>query len=135
MKDVKKLIGKSKEATQFYQKDVCCTCMTSEEDGPIESENSQVNEKKFSWKEFIKADNFIISLNSEWKTMFDTLIMIVIAYSCFTTLFFIAFDFDLGPVLQAVDWVIIVFFFLDFIFNFLQEYIDEETFARVRKHK
>jgi len=43
-------------------------------------------------KEYMKPERLIISQQSRWKAIFDTSIIIVIAYSCFTTVFYVAFS-------------------------------------------
>ena len=64
--------------------------------------------------------------------MFDTFILFVIAYSCFTTVYYVSFNQNPNQTLYAVDIVVNVAFFLDFIFNFLTEYKDKETLDWVR---
>ena len=88
-----------------------------------------------SLKDCMKAENFIISMNSQWKAAFDTSILFVIGYSCLTTVLNISFNITTGPFLTFVDNLVLVCFALDFVFNFFQEYQDKETFARVRNHK
>jgi hypothetical protein len=38
-------------------------------------------------------------------------------------------------ILRALDWVVTAFFAIDFFFNFFQEYMDPETFVKVRSIK
>jgi len=46
--------------------------------------------KKPNKKSFI--DYIIISENSKWKATFDIYITFLVAYSCFTTVYYVAFD-------------------------------------------
>lgn len=136
VKDVRKMISKTTETTSFYKKDICCNS-DDDNDGESESEKDKVQnkDKKVSLRDCLKAENFIISMNSQWKAVFDTSILLVIGYSCFTTVLYISFDITTGPFLSFIDNVVTACFALDFIFNFFQEYQDKETFARVRDHK
>lgn len=136
VKDVRKMIGKTSETTSFYKKDICCN---SDDDNENESESEKdkqtTKDKKVSLRDCLKAENFIIGMSSQWKAVFDTSVLIVIGYSCFTTVLYISFELDTGPFLKFVDNVVLACFALDFVFNFFQEYQDKETFARVRNHK
>ena len=75
----------------------------------------------------MKPDNFIISENNGWKAGFDNAILIVIGYTCFTTVFFVAFEAQKTKQLQVLDHLVTIFFALDFIFNFVCEYTDKES--------
>ena len=59
-------------------------------------ENENIVEKKSkekkSLRDYLKPEYFIISQNAEWKAVFDTFNLIVIGYSCMTTVFFVTFD-------------------------------------------
>ena len=82
-----------------------------------------------------KLDYFIISMNSGWKAAFDNAILIVIGYTCLTTVLFVSFDQEKNAVLSKIDHVVTAFFVLDIIFNLMMEYQDKETFMKVRDHK
>ena len=56
-----------------------------EEDYDSESDEGQEGEKG-SWQ-----DKIIISVDSGWKSYFDVWILLLVGYSCFTTLFYVAF--------------------------------------------
>ena len=45
-------------------------------------------------KEMFKLDYFIISMNNPLKAAFDNFILIVIGYTCFTTVLFVSFEQD-----------------------------------------
>ena len=136
VKDVRKLIGKTPESTQLYRKDICCNSdEENENDHETEKDKMLSKDKKVSLRDCLKPENFIISMNSQWKAIFDTSILIVIGYSCLTTVLNISFKIQQGPVLKFIDTAVLISFALDFFFNFFQEYQDKETFARVRNHK
>jgi hypothetical protein len=77
----------------------------------------------------------IIDLDAGWKAIFDTSILLVIGYSCFTTVFYVSFDSKISPTMRFVDSCVTFAFAMDFIFNFFQEYQDKETMNKVRDHK
>lgn len=83
----------------------------------------------------MKPEKLIISQQSRWKAIFDTTIIAVIAYSCFTTVYYVAFDATQSESAKNKDLVVTVFFSFDFFFNMAQEYQDKETFVRIRDHK
>ena len=57
----------------------------------VEKEEQKSGLKLFSFKELFKVENLIIRLESPWKPIFDTMILLVTAYSCFTTVFLVSF--------------------------------------------
>ena len=77
----------------------------------------------------------IIPYNSGWKAVFDTSILLVIGYSCFTTVYYVAFNAEYPSTIRKVDYGVTSIFFLDFIFNMMTEYIDKDTYQKVRDHK
>lgn len=64
--------------------------------------------------------------------MFDTSILLVIGYSCFTTVFYVSFQQTQQPIMKIIDMLVTITFFCDFVFNFFQEYQDKETFQMIR---
>jgi hypothetical protein len=86
--------------------------------------------KKSVKKSFI--DYIIISENSKWKAAFDIYITFLVAYSCFTTVYYVAFDDTPSSSLEILNYVVEGSFFADFAFNFLTEYTDPDTYQRVR---
>ena len=67
--------------------------------------------------------------------MFDTGILIIIGYSCFTTVFYVSFGSPIPPTMKFIDNCVTIAFALDLIFNFLQEYQDKETMNKIRDQK
>jgi len=86
-------------------------------------------------RDLLKLEYFIISMNNWWKASFDNAILIVIGYTCFTTVFFVSFDAEKSNALVNIDHLVTAFFMLDFCFNFVCEYQDKETFQKIRDHK
>ena len=83
----------------------------------------------------MKPENFIISMNSKWKTIFDTSILIVIGYSIFTTVLYISFEIKESEIISIINTMVMISFACDFVFNFFQEYLDQETQRGVKNHK
>ena len=68
-------------------------------------------------RDIMKPEKLIISQQSRWKAIFDTTIIAVIAYSCFTTVYYVAFDATQSESAKNKDMVVTVFFSFDFFFN------------------
>jgi hypothetical protein len=117
------MIGKTNETTQFYKKDICCN---SDDEGggdsDTEKDKAQTKDKKVSLRDYLRPENFIIGLDSQWKTIFDTSILLVIGYSCFTTVLYISFEIQTGPFLTFIDHIVLTGFALDFFFQFFMEF-------------
>lgn len=86
--------------------------------------------EKLSLKERI-----VIGANNKYKAIFDVLILLLVGYSCVTSMFYAAFESTDDAVMIAVDNVIEVFFWLDLILNFLQSYKHPETFVIIKDLK
>lgn len=83
----------------------------------------------------------VIGKDSDWKTVFDMVMLVASVYSTFTQAYYAAF----GPpdkvyanrspgriaFIEFVDQTVEFSFYLDFICCFLQEYKDEETYTIV----
>ena len=61
--------------------------------------------------------------------------LVLVAYSCFTTVYFVAIYRPDDIVIIVIDYIIEGFFWLDLLFNFMLEYRDPDTYKQVRKHK
>ena len=63
----------------------------------VSKEIESMNEKPLeeiggkSLRDLFAIDNFIISQNKEWKIAFDNILLIVIGYTCVTTVLFVSF--------------------------------------------
>ena len=80
-------------------------------------------------------DKLFWSSNSKWKAMFDIFMLFLVAYSWFTSVFYVAFSSPTNLYQIIFDWIVEVFFWVDLILNFFQEYKDPETYENVRNHK
>ncbi len=74
-------------------------------------------------------------MNSRWKAIFDILMLGLVTYSCFTSVFYVAFASPTNTPHIVFDWFVEAMFVSDMIFNFCQEYIDTETYEPVNSHK
>ena len=63
------------------------------------------------------------------------MILLVIGYSCVTTVFFVSFHQTDNVIMNIIDKGVTSTFALDFFFNFFCEYQDKETFQRIRDPK
>ena len=61
--------------------------------------------------------------------------LFLVGYSCFTSIYYVAFSPPSEIAQKIVDWIVEVFFYLDIIFYFFQEYKDPETFENVSSYK
>jgi hypothetical protein len=75
----------------------------------------------------------VIKENSKWKATFDFYINLLVAYSCFTTIYFVSFDDTPSKVLNIFNYIVEASFLSDFLMNFLTEYIDPDTYQPVRQ--
>jgi hypothetical protein len=83
----------------------------------------------------------VISKDSDWKTIFDVVMLFASVYSTFSQAYYAAFgppeivyvEKSQGEIdfIEFLDQTVEYSFFLDFIFCFLQEYKDEETYTIV----
>lgn len=87
----------------------------SEEEDPIEGE-----EKRF-------IDYIIIPYNSGWKQNYDIIMMILVAYSCMTSMYYVAFSEPTSSVHKSIDWVVEGFFYMDIALSFIHAYQEPET--------
>lgn len=91
VKDLKLMVKKSKDSQEIFRK-FHDKEKDKEERAKIQENNEEESKKKFSLKQLLKVDNFIIGLNSEWKSIFDTVLLLVIGYTCITTVFFVSYQ-------------------------------------------
>ena len=90
-------------------------------------------------EEFNIMKHLVISIDSNWKSYFDLIMLFASVYNSFTQAYYSAFGepyelFTTPRILFMVnflDYSIEVFFNLDFIFCFCQEYKDLETYIVV----
>ena len=55
------------------------------------------------------------------------MILLLVGYSCFSSLYYVAFEPPNSLYLKIWDQIVEICFYFELIFNFFQEYIDEDT--------
>lgn len=80
-------------------------------------------------------ERIVISANSKWKAIFDMFVLILVGYSCITSMYYAAFSTTDDPVIIIIDQIVELFFWLDLALNFLQSYKHPETFEIVKDLK
>lgn len=96
--------------------------------GLSDDEIDESRAKKVHWTE-----NFIIKENSKYKAAFDMWINLLVAYSCFTTIYYVAFENPKNPYIQIFEILVEIFFGIDILSNFFVEYRDTDTYENVRQ--
>ena len=64
------------------------------------------------------VDKLIISSKSAWKSYFDIVILLLVGYSCQSTLLYVAFGQPTNAFHLAIDHAVEIIFYTDFILNF-----------------
>jgi len=77
----------------------------------------------------------IISSESKWKSIFDIWVLLLVGYSCISSLYYVAFSTPDNLLHKMWDVVVEVFFYLDLILNFFQAFVDTDTEEEVRSYK
>lgn len=82
-----------------------------EEESSEEEQVEQSGETNF-------FDQFIISRESEWKSVFDIWVLVLVGYSCIASLYYVAFSSPTKKAHIYWEWVVEIFFYSDLILNF-----------------
>ena len=64
-------------------------------------------------------EKIIISADSKWKAIFDVFILLLVGYSCVTSMFYAAFTPTDNNLLIIFDLVVEAFFWSDLLMNFI----------------
>ena len=81
-----------------------------------DKDEDQKNKEKKSWKEY-----FFINPKDRIITYFDSLMLIVIAYSCFMSMYFAAFEFPIeNDTIFLLENICTIFFVLEIITQFMR---------------
>ena len=97
---------------------------------PNTEPKDEVQEEKIPFKERI-----IIKHDATWKSVFDVVILLLVGYSCISSLFYVAFDQPSNVVHKVFDWIVEAAFYMDLFLNFITEYIDPISRKPVRNLK
>jgi hypothetical protein len=63
--------------------------MKTQQQAQPDEESDEEDEEEAEKKPF--KERIIIDMDSGWKSKFDVAILLLVGYSCFTTLFYVAF--------------------------------------------
>ena len=74
-----------------------------------------------NWKEY-----FFLDPEKRFLNIFDTYMLLVIAYSCFTSAYYVAFSFPETDQLLILEHIVFGSYTLDILFNFLRLPTQEE---------
>ena len=80
-------------------------------------------------------DRIIISSTNRFKSFFDVWILLLVGYSCLSSMYYLAFAKPTNEVHIYINWVIEAHFYCDLILSFFCEYTDQETNMPVREFK
>lgn len=80
-------------------------------------------------------ERIIIRADATWKSVFDVVILLLVGYSCISSLFYVAFDRPENIVHVVFDWFVEACFYVDLFLNFITEYIDPISRKPVRNLK
>ena len=86
-------------------------------DSSTEGGQQQQARKKETKKKKKFKDNFFMDPQGTFLSNFDTFMLIVIAYSCFTSAYYVAFEFPTDPILLGLEHCVFGFFTLEIIFK------------------
>jgi len=59
----------------------------------------------------------VISMNSGWKAIFDSFVLIVVTYSIFTNLLYVSFSPEKYEIADTIDNIAFVVFVTDFVLS------------------
>lgn len=77
-------------------------------DDEYDDEDDEDEERPF-------VDKIIISMDNDWKSIFDVIILILVGYSCFTTLYYVAFGLPTNKIHRLWDQFVEYMFYTDFL--------------------
>ena len=98
----------------------------SESDDYLAIPQTIVVEEAFLKKIIIASDN-------PYKSKFDALILLLVAYSCIMSLYNSAFTAPTNKFAKTWDWIVEGMFYTDLILNFFHSYRDPETLNPVEE--
>ena len=77
-------------------------------------------------------ERIIIRHDAPWKSVFDVVILLLVGYSCITSLYYVAFISPVNLMHIVFDWVVEAAFYTDLFLNFITEYVDPISRKPVR---
>ena len=86
------------------------------------SDSEKEDEVEKAWYECL-----IISVDNPFKSNFDILILFLVAYSCFASLYSVAFSEPTNPIHRAWDQVVDFCFYIEIVLNFFHAVKDPDS--------
>ena len=80
-------------------------------------------------------DRLIISSENKYKSFFDVWVLVLVGYSCVTSMYYVAFSKPTNKIHLIWDEIVEYHFYADIILSFFCEYKDPETNLSVRDLK
>ena len=123
----KKIIYGSRASSKIFE--------SARSNTPVDwlSGENQTNKPDFEIKDQKKTckERIIIDANNKWKAIFDVFILLLVGYSCVTSMLYAAFTPTNNEIQKNFDLVVEVFFWTDLCLNFVQSYKHPETYETI----
>ena len=68
-------------------------------------------------KDYLKAEKYVIPMNSGLKAIFDSFVLIVVTYSIFTNLLYVSFSPEKYEIIETIDNIAFGVFITDFVLS------------------
>jgi hypothetical protein len=94
------------------------------------TDEKHVKKKSKSFKERI-----IIPHDSQYKAIFEVVILLLVGYSCVTSMLYTAFDPPTNQGIKIFEEIVEYLFMLDLVSNFFHSYVDQDSYEEVRDMK
>tara|TARA_B110000285_G_scaffold126379_1_gene142525 strand:- start:891 stop:1169 length:279 start_codon:yes stop_codon:yes gene_type:complete len=91
----------------------------------VNNEDDEYDDEEDEEKTF--AERIVISSENDAKGAFDVLILFFVGYSCFTTLYYVAFGLPTDKYHLLWDSFVEYMFYTDFLLQFITDFYDEES--------
>lgn len=80
-------------------------------------------------------DKYIIGADNKIKQVFDAAVLLLVGYSCITTVYAVSFVSDQSFTMIVIGYLVDALFFIDMVLSFLHAKIDEHTRQETRDIK
>ena len=86
----------------------------------LETDQSEVSEATWKGRGISFKERLFFSPENKYLNIFDTYMLIIIAYSCFTSAYYVAFSFPKTATLMILEHIVFGSYSLDIIINFMR---------------
>jgi len=80
-------------------------------------------------------ERILIPHDSQWKAIFEVFILLLVGYSCVTSMLYTAFVTPSNSHIKIFEEVVEYLFMLDLTSNFFHSYVDQDTYEEVKDLK